>query len=392
MKICIVGNGHLATVIASCLAIKNFDVFFYSEDKNFIKNFKLLKFKIAEPGLEHTFKKHLGKNFQFLNNLNDFKKFNFIWFCYDTPLKKDNTPIESPIKKSILKISKFINKNCSIVISSQVKAGFTNKLKEIFIRKKKKNKFYYIPENLVLGKAQELFLNTDRFIVGLDGKKLEKNLKQILLKFTKNIYTMSIISAELSKHCINSFLAMSVVFINEIYQLSEKIGASPKEIEIALKSEARIGPHAYLKPGNAFSGGTLARDLKYLKTLSKENNNKMTVINSIYKSNELHKQFIKQKIIKFIGNKKEAILLGLSYKKETNSMLNSFYLDLCKFLIYKGIKIKIFEPNLKKLPNQLFKASLLSKKDLTNNSDIILVNNSNYLSFVKGEKIMFYLN
>ena len=203
---------------------------------------------------------------------------------------------------------------------------------------------------------------------------------------------MSIISAELSKHCINSFLAMSVAFINEIYQLSEKIGSSPKDVEIALKTESRIGPRAYLKPGNAFSGGTLARDLKYLKVLSTENKKKMSLINTIYRSNENHKAFIKKKIIKFIGKRKKVIFLGLSYKKETNSTLNSFSLHLCHFLLQIGISVKIFEPSLKKLPNYLKSALLLSKKNLNNYKDAILVNNSNYLNFVKSRKKLFYLN
>ena len=72
---------------------------------------------------------------------------------------------------------------------------------------------------------------------------------------------MKIESAEMTKHAINSFLALSVCFANEVVSICEQIGADAKEVERGLKTELRIGPKAYLKPGVAFSGGTFARDI-----------------------------------------------------------------------------------------------------------------------------------
>ena len=60
---------------------------------------------------------------------------------------------------------------------------------------------------------------------------------------------MSVESAEMTKHALNAFLATSVSFINELAALCEQVGADAKEVERGLKSEARIGPRAYLSPG-----------------------------------------------------------------------------------------------------------------------------------------------
>jgi UDPglucose 6-dehydrogenase len=61
------------------------------------------------------------------------------------------------------------------------------------------------------------------------------------------------------KHAINSFLALSITFMNEVSRICEAVGAEAREVEKGLKSESRIGPKAYLSPGVAFAGGTLAR-------------------------------------------------------------------------------------------------------------------------------------
>ena len=75
---------------------------------------------------------------------------------------------------------------------------------------------------------------------------------------------MSVESAEMTKHALNAFLATSVTFINEVAALCEQVGADASEVERGLKSDARIGPGAYLSPGGAFAGGTLARDVTFL--------------------------------------------------------------------------------------------------------------------------------
>ena len=75
-------------------------------------------------------------------------------------------------------------------------------------------------------------------------------------------------SAEMVKHALNSFLALSITFINEIARLSEQVGADAKEVSQGLKSEPRIGQKAYLGPGGPFAGGTLARDVVTLTKLA----------------------------------------------------------------------------------------------------------------------------
>src|SRR5439155_9830633 len=119
--------------------------------------------------------------------------------------------------------------------------------------------FAYSPENLRLGKAIEAFTKADRVILGHRQNGPVDMLKQLFAPFTSQVILMRTESAEMVKHALNSFLALSVTFINEVARLCEHTGANAREVAAGLKSDVRIGPRAYLGPGGPFAGGTLAR-------------------------------------------------------------------------------------------------------------------------------------
>ena len=75
----------------------------------------------------------------------------------------------------------------------------------------------------------------------------------------------------MTKHALNGFLATSVAFINEVAAVCEAVGADAAEVSRGLKSDVRIGPRSYLGPGDAFAGGTLARDVAFLRGLAEQN-------------------------------------------------------------------------------------------------------------------------
>src|SRR5436305_10496206 len=100
----------------------------------------------------------------------------------------------------------------------------------------------------------------------------------------------------MTKHALNSFLSTSVTFINELARLCEVVGADAKEVEIGLKSESRIGPKAYLSPGAAFAGGTLARDIRFLIELGQKGQTGVPLFQGVWYSNNLHKDWVRNSI------------------------------------------------------------------------------------------------
>src|SRR6185369_912087 len=145
------------------------------------------------------------------------------------------------------------------------------------------------PENLRLGKALKSFRAEDRIVVGVDGEQGRDRLANILTRFCPRLEWMSVKSEEMTKHALNSFLAVSVAMANEIARLCERTGADAKEVERGLKSESRIGPGAYLGPGGPFAGGTLARDARFLIQKGIEFGVETPLLSGALHSNEVHK-------------------------------------------------------------------------------------------------------
>ena len=95
----------------------------------------------------------------------------------------------------------------------------------------------------------------------------------------------------MTKHALNAFLATSVAFINEIARVAELVGADAREVERGLKSDVRIGPRAYVKPGGAYAGGTLARDIAYLIERGAALGCPMHLVRGVRASNDAHRDW-----------------------------------------------------------------------------------------------------
>ena len=145
------------------------------------------------------------------------------------------------------------------------------------------------------------------------------------------ILWMSPESAEMTKHAINAFLALSVTFANEIASLCEAVGANAQEVEQGLRSESRIGSKAYIRPGRAFAGGTLARDVVTLTGIARETGESAELIAAILRSNEAHKTWALRRLEAIFG-KLDGVtvaILGLTYKPGTNTLRRSSAVELC---------------------------------------------------------------
>ncbi len=115
-------------------------------------------------------------------------------------------------------------------------------------------------------------------------------IEELLGAFSERIEWMGVESAELVKHGVNAFLALSITFANELAGIAERVGADAAEVERGLKTESRIGPRAYLRPGGAFAGGTLARDVEYLTQIGDREGVPTQLLGAVRASNEEHKR------------------------------------------------------------------------------------------------------
>ena len=198
------------------------------------------------------------------------KNSDLIWFCYDTPVNSQGEPDNTFIKNSIIEVLSKTEVNCKhILISSQIVVGTCESLQQIFPN------FYfsYSPENLRRGKALDCFLRPDRIVIGAhtDSRDILKKLFEPIIKSSNSeILFMSVRSAEMVKHALNAFLALSISFINEIDTICKAVNADSNDVANGLQSDVRIGKLSYLKPGAPYTNDTLGREIHNLINLKKE--------------------------------------------------------------------------------------------------------------------------
>ena len=379
MKICVIGLWHLGLVTSVSLAKLGFNVTCVDKNKK-IRSIKNLDLPINEKNLFSYFKKY-KKNIKLQSIDKPFVKKNIFWLTNDTKVDEKDRINYKQTLKDLINISQKIPKNSIVIISSQIPVGTISKIEKNKILKNKNHIFFYIPENLRLGNSIKNFLKPDRIVIGTNSKNKNKIriVKNIFKSFKCPIYLVSAETAEMSKHVINSFLACSITFINEISQISSKFNIDLNHLEETIKSDKRIGNKSYMKSGFSFSGGTLARDVNFLNDLSSRYNIKSKIIKNIISSNNNRKQDIIKSILSLAKGRKRILQIGLTYKKGTNTMRRSFpYEVYTKILSIKPKSISIYDSDLSPKNSQF---NLMSKKkyDLI----IILKQEKNLISLIK---------
>jgi UDPglucose 6-dehydrogenase len=358
MKVCVLGLWHLGTVTAGCLTLGGHRVTGLDFDETVITNLKNGKPPLFEPGLEDLVKKGLASGvLDFSTNPAEaVRDAQVIWVTYDTPVdNEDNADVEYVVER-VTRLFPHLVAGQEVLISSQLPVGTSRRLETMFaqIRSNVDVSFSYSPENLRLGKAISVFTQPDRVVIGIRSEKSRKVLTELLAPFTDHIEWMSVESAEMTKHALNAFLATSVTFINEIAAICEQVGADAKEVERGLKSESRIGPKAYLGPGGAFAGGTLARDIAFLTKLGQQNDLPIHLVPSVRASNDAHKNWPRRRLAQLLGELKGKTIAvwGLTYKPGTDTLRRSSAIELCQWLLEQDAQVQAHDPAVKNLPAQ----------------------------------------
>ena len=382
MKICVFGLWHLGSVTSACLASLGHQVIGFDHDANTIKKLKSARAPVFETGLDELIDEGIRANkLMFTSQYQKIPKdLDFAWITIDTPVNEGDIADTDYVISKTLELLESIESDMTVIISSQLPVGSIGQIEELTKSQFPNKKFNFIasPENLRLGNAIKLFLEPDRIVIGHRENFKPDILLELFQSISTNLEWMSIESAEMIKHAINSFLANSVVFINELSSICELVGADAKAVERGLKSDHRIGENAYLSPGSAFSGGTLARDLNYLKKISQSYQLNVPLIDSILTSNKLHKDWVKNKLKSLFVelNGITVLIWGLTYKPETSSIRRSFSIELCEWLINKKVNIIAHDPRAENLPEHIINAIERSEdmiEPLTNVDVLIIV-------------------
>ncbi len=370
MKVCVLGLWHLGSVTAACLASVGHEVTGLDSNSGIVEKLQKAEPPVSEPGLDGLIRE--GINAGQLRFTSDAKiaisSAEVLWVTYDTPVDENDQADVEFVFEEVLKLLSFLSIDTTVLVSSQLPVGSIRRFEDISAEKypEKNIRFAYSPENLRLGKSLDVFLHPDRVIIGVRRQEDREILNRLLGSITDNILWMGVESAEMTKHAINAFLGMSITFINEIASICENIGADAHEVETGLKSETRIGPAAYLSPGAAFAGGTLARDIEFLKDIGSLNNLVNPLISAVRKSNDEHKKWIQRRLVAVLGDLKgkRIAVWGLTYKPGTNTLRRSLSVEMCNWLQEQGAEIAVHDPSKCELPDNWLGEVVRSKTPL----------------------------
>jgi UDPglucose 6-dehydrogenase len=354
-KIGVLGLWHLGSVTAACMAEAGFSVVGCDPNPEVTSNLAQGKPPLFEPGLEELTKAGLASGrLSFTADLAAFTDCALIWVAFDTPVDADNRADVGYVAKEVEKIFPHLAPQAVVLISSQMPVGSTGKIAASFAEMTGRNdvSFAYLPENLRLGKAIEVFKNPERIVIGVDEPNARAVIETLLAPFPGERVWLSVPSAEMVKHALNSFLATCVTFINEIATICEATGADAAEVEKGLRGDPRVGPKAYVKAGAAFAGGTLGRDVVFLEGLAVDKGLSIPLLSSILPSNSAHRRWPMRQLQSRLGSLKgkKVAVLGLAYKPGTDTLRDSPALDLCQWLLAEGAEVSAHDPAVKALP------------------------------------------
>lgn len=344
-KIGIFGLWHLGCVLTAAWSKLGNQVIGFDYNPETIKNLNNSKAPLFEPFLNETISNSINDGLlTFTDDIFELDECDYVFISYDTPVDDNDESDTTILTKSIDDLKKVLKNGAIIIISSQSPVGFCSELRNILKDHNSTLELAYSPENLRLGEAIKCYLDPERIILGTANKETEEKCLELFGQIDAEFLSMSLESAEMVKHGINSFLATSITFANHLSDICSENGANIQDVIRGVKSDPRIGKKAYLAPGIGFSGGTLGRDLKVLK--KKNGNGYAKLFGQIHDYNKERKHSIINKLGKQFGDLKDKRIgvLGLTYKPGTSTLRRSLPLEIIDIMIEKGAKVMAFDP------------------------------------------------
>ena len=352
------------------------DVTLVDIDKNKIAAWNNSDFKnlpIYEPGLKEVVKRNRNRNLFFSTNIQEsISEAEMIFISVNTPTKLSGmgAGYASDLKwveSSARQVAKYAKGHTIIVEKSTVPVKTAELIKEILTNSenneldKKTFSVLSSPEFLAEGTAVKDLENPDRVLIGGEDSKAIEILKKIYKKWIpeEKILLTNIWSSELSKLIANAFLAQRLSSINSITALCENTGAEIHEVVKAIGHDTRIGKK-FLSPSPGFGGSCFKKDILNLVYLCRNYGldsvanywEQVLVVNS-WQKNRIS-NLVVQKLFGTVTSKK-ILLLGFSFKANTNDTRESPAIEISKNLLENGAHLSISDPKVtnKQIENEL---------------------------------------
>lgn len=359
MRVAVLGLWHLGSVTAACTASVGHVVCAWDPDADVTARLGRGTPPVKEPGLEALLGQQIAAHRleTAATAAEAARDAEVVWITFDTPVDADDQADVACVIDRVAAVLPFVREGAVILLSSQLPVGSARVIENRAhaLRPSAAIGVAVSPENLRLGTALDVFLHPDRVIVGVRSERDRAVLSALFAPVTNRLEWMSVESAEMTKHAVNAFLATSVAFINELSAIAERVGADARDVARGLKTERRIGPYAYLSPGGAFAGGTLARDVNFVRAIGDDLGCETPLLDGVLTSNLAHRGWPRARLQMELGRLagQRVAVWGLTYKPGTDTLRRSESVALCHWLARQGATVVVHDPVVERLPDDL---------------------------------------
>ncbi|MDR1684337.1 MAG: UDP-glucose/GDP-mannose dehydrogenase family protein [Elusimicrobiota bacterium] len=364
-NVCMVGTGYVGLVSGACFAHLGHNVICVDNNRERIKNLKKGIMPIYEKDLAAIVQNaYKAGRINFTTDLGKaIEKCQIIFITVGTPADKETGEADLSCVFAVAKdIAKNIkNEYKAVVLKSTVPIGTAEAVENIIKTAAAKAKFSVVsnPEFLREGFAVSDFLKPERIVIGAsDGKSL-KIMRALYKPLTDKGYPLlhtCPATANMIKYASNSFLAMKIMFINELADMCEKAGADVQDVAKGIGLDSRIG-HKFLNPGPGFGGSCFPKDTLALDRMAKQYGAPLKLVETTIAENNARRFKMLAKIENAFEGKlrgKKIAVLGVTFKAETDDMRDSPSIGILSQLHLSGVSLVIYDPQGKKHGPQFF--------------------------------------
>src|SRR6516165_242428 len=354
MRIAIIGTGYVGLVSGACFADFGHKVTCVDKDEGKIAALHRGQIPIYEPGLDAliaTNAKAGRLNFT-TDPTTPVAEADAVFIAVGTPSRRGDGHADlSYVYAAAREIANALSGFTVVATKSTVPVGTGDEVERI-IRETNSRADVVVasnPEFLREGAAIRDFKFPDRIVVGTSDERGRKVMSDIYRPLSLNQAPLMFTArrtAEMIKYAANAFLATKITFINEIADLSEKVGADVQEVARGIGLDNRIGSK-FLHAGPGFGGSCFPKDTRALVKIARDHDVQLRIVEAVLGVNDNRKRAMARKVSSAAGGSlrgKTVAVLGLTFKPDTDDMREAPSIPLVTGLLDMGAKVRAIDP------------------------------------------------
>jgi UDPglucose 6-dehydrogenase len=350
MDISIIGSGYVGLVTGACFADVGHHVICVDNDSEKVKQLKAGEIPIYEPGLEEIIHRNVSaQRLHFTGNIQEaVERSQIIFIAVPTPPLPDGDVDLSFVEKVAREIAGVLTDYRVIVDKSTVPVKTGEKVAESIKRYNRHGaKFDVVsnPEFLREGCAVADLMHPDRIVIGAQSEHAIDLMKKVYEPFMAPILVTDISSAELIKHCANSFLALKISYINAVSGICEASGADVEKVADGIGMDHRIG-RDFLNAGIGYGGSCFPKDIAAFIAISEQLGTPFNLLKEVQRINEGQKaRFLKTiRETLWVLREKRIAVWGLTFKPDTDDVRSSVAIEVVEQLLRERAHVVAYDP------------------------------------------------